>query len=455
MVSKKQYIRLPKLIHWAAMDLASLNTQKVTGAFSSISRYVQGGQEDGMAPSAINDLAAKDISTNTITLSWTAPGDDGNEGTANSYDLRYTTVALIISSANFNNAIQVQDEPAPKIAGSSETFIVTGLNMGTTYYFAIKTKDEAGNISELSNSVAAKTLGLYAIRVSSSTETQIVVVNSYSESMRSFVNIFGSTKPASEIAVNFTISTYPIGSIGYELSKSSEATNAQGLADVQLRLGDIPAEYGVTATCPSCVPSASTVTFTCCGKLPNDNFSQSRVGAWSYDCYARHNCSIEPKTTIGYLGCGVTALATLTNYYANTYPELNISTTTQGALNAYLRGLPIPQGYDRNNDVQFRAIGEYSENIINQIGDESGNIWDNIPRQMLLERADNELLAGRPVIFRVRRLRSDGTFGPHFITVIGKCGNDYIITDPAGGVEGLYNPNDPDLRFKGIRIFRI
>ena len=248
MVSKKQYIRLPKLIHWAAMDLVSLNTQKVTGAFSSISRYVQGGQETGadtMAPSAINDLAAKDISTNTITLSWTAPGDDGNEGTANSYDLRYTTAGQILSEIDFNNAIQVQDEPAPKIAGSSETFIVTGLNMGTTYYFSLKTEDEAGNISELSNSVAAKTLGLYAIRVSSSTETQIVVVNSYSESMRSFVNIFGSTKPASEIAVNFTISTYPIGSIGYELTVLSTNTNSNGFAKTQLKLGDIPAEYGV------------------------------------------------------------------------------------------------------------------------------------------------------------------------------------------------------------------
>ena len=38
---------------------------------------------------------------------------------------------------------------------------------------------------------------------------------------------------------------------------------------------------------------------------------------------------------------------------------------------------------------------------------------------------------------------------------IGKCGNDYVITDPAGGMEGLYNPNDPDLRFRGIRMFRL
>ena len=178
----------------------------------------------------------------------------------------------------------------------------------------MKTADEAGNISELSNSVEVKTLNLYGISVFSPIETQIVEVNSSTEPLVSFVNIFGSTNPAINIGIDFSISTFPVGAIGQELTKSSDSTNENGLADVQLRLGDIPAEYGVTATCLSCVPESSSVTFTCCGKLPNDNFSQSYVSAWSYNCYARHDCNIEPKTTIGYLGCAPTALGTLINY---------------------------------------------------------------------------------------------------------------------------------------------
>jgi hypothetical protein len=266
----------------------------------------------------------------------------------------------------------------------------------------------------------------------------------------STVTIYGTTTPVQNIPVNFTISTYPAGAEGFSLSKSSETTNNQGIADVQLKLGNIPAEYGVTAFCPSCVPEANSVTFTCCGKLPNDHFSQSHVPAWSYNCYAWYsgNCSLN-RTSIGWLGCALTSLATLINYYANTYPELHISTTNPGDLNTYLRRLPIPDGYNDDNDVNFSAINIYSNGRVNFIDDESGDINRNLTREILLNRADNEILAGRPVIFKI--LRGNGT---HFVVVIGKCGNNYVIADPAGGIERLYNPDERGYIFNGIRIFR-
>ena len=52
-------------------------------------------------------------------------------------------------AAEIPNASEI---PRPKKAGSSERMAVTGLEDGKTYYFAIKTKDKAGNISPLSNS---------------------------------------------------------------------------------------------------------------------------------------------------------------------------------------------------------------------------------------------------------------------------------------------------------------
>jgi len=265
----------------------------------------------------------------------------------------------------------------------------------------------------------------------------------------STVTIYGTTTRVQNIPVNFTISTYPAGAEVFSLSKSSETTNNQGIADVQLKLGNIPAEYGVTAFCPSCIPEFSSVTFTCCGKLPNDHFSQSGVPQWSTSCYANNNCQINPNATIGWRGCALTSLATLINYYADTYPELHISTTNPGDLNTYLRRLPNYQGYTVDNDVNFSAIERYSNGRVNFIDDESGDIDRNLTREILLNRANNEILAGRPVIFKI--LRGNRT---HFVVVIGKCGNNYIIADPAGGIERLYNPDERGYIFNGIRVFR-
>ena len=47
--------------------------------------------EDTTAPAAVADLAAGIPTTSSLTLTWTAPGDDGTTGTATSYDIRYRT----------------------------------------------------------------------------------------------------------------------------------------------------------------------------------------------------------------------------------------------------------------------------------------------------------------------------------------------------------------------------
>jgi len=100
-------------------------------------------------PAAIAHLSTGAVTSTTVALIWTAPGDDGNSGTASQYDIRYSTSS--ISDGNWASATQVTGEPIPKSAGSAETFTVTGLQNGTTYYFAIKTADEVPNWSALSN----------------------------------------------------------------------------------------------------------------------------------------------------------------------------------------------------------------------------------------------------------------------------------------------------------------
>lgn len=85
-----------------------------------------------------------------VTLTWTAPGDDGNIGTATAYDVRYNTAP--INASNWDASIQVQNEPIPKPALSAESFTFSlTVEYDVTYYFAIKSVDDAGNWSGLSN----------------------------------------------------------------------------------------------------------------------------------------------------------------------------------------------------------------------------------------------------------------------------------------------------------------
>jgi hypothetical protein len=83
-----------------------------------------------------------------VQIHFTAPGDDGPNGTASSYDLRYSVAP--ITAGNFGSATTVAGEPSPQPAGSHETIAVGGLAPGT-YFFALRTRDEVPNTSPISN----------------------------------------------------------------------------------------------------------------------------------------------------------------------------------------------------------------------------------------------------------------------------------------------------------------
>ena len=100
--------------------------------------------------------ALAQVTPNSVTLTWTAPGDDSLTGNATRYDIRYSTAA--ITRANFSAAAAVASPPAPVASGTSQSFVVTGLQPATTYWFAIKTQDDAGNWSLISNVASKATL---------------------------------------------------------------------------------------------------------------------------------------------------------------------------------------------------------------------------------------------------------------------------------------------------------
>ncbi len=93
--------------------------------------------------------------TGEVDLSWTAPGDDGDTGTAAEYIIHYAD-STIDSLAKWDAAMNIIGEPVPQIAGSAETLTVSGLVPGQTYFFALRTRDDSDNLSDLSNSPSAE-----------------------------------------------------------------------------------------------------------------------------------------------------------------------------------------------------------------------------------------------------------------------------------------------------------
>jgi len=146
------HLELKDRILQTTVPTSALQGTTITGGRLNVGNMMQTG--DTTPPSAVTNLSVQSIDSGRATLSWTATGDDGNSGTALSYDLRYSTST--ITNSNFDSA-QKAGTPAPKPAGSTELVTVMGLNSQTTYYFALKVIDDAGNKSTLSNVVSGTT----------------------------------------------------------------------------------------------------------------------------------------------------------------------------------------------------------------------------------------------------------------------------------------------------------
>jgi len=114
-------------------------------------------KQERTPPAAVTDLSVEGIDDGTFRLTWSAPGDDGLLGNASVYDIRYSTSP--ISEQNWASAMQVDGESAPRPVGSPDTMVVSGLEIHTNYFFALKTGDEVPNWSAVSNSYPSLAYG--------------------------------------------------------------------------------------------------------------------------------------------------------------------------------------------------------------------------------------------------------------------------------------------------------
>jgi hypothetical protein len=123
---------------------------------SDISNVISFSTLDNVEPDPVSNLTLQYFDDDTSDFLWTATGDDGNVGSATSFDLRYRTEPL--TDANFGGAATVLGEPTPGPPGTVHRLVVDGLAPGTVYYFGVRVIDEQGNDSPVSNVVSFSTL---------------------------------------------------------------------------------------------------------------------------------------------------------------------------------------------------------------------------------------------------------------------------------------------------------
>ena len=144
----------------------NLNAWNLSGFGQEYVNIKLGTRADAVPPAAVKDLAAEVLGGGrggglAVRLTWTAPGDNGAEGQAAEYQVKFARMEIKEHSdwrteadkaLSFWAATNVKGEPKPAAAGAKETFTVDGLAPGA-YWFALKTYDRQPNQSDLSNVV--------------------------------------------------------------------------------------------------------------------------------------------------------------------------------------------------------------------------------------------------------------------------------------------------------------
>ncbi|MBD3287332.1 hypothetical protein GF337_00875, partial [candidate division KSB1 bacterium] len=149
------YVNDPNKVYGTVPEQYAGFLMKGSGANYNIDDFNMYLIGDITPPNDISDLNATSATSTSITLNWTAPGDDGIEGRASYYDIRYSE--NMIDDSNWDQATVAPGLPVPSAPNTAENFVLAGLSPATDYYFAVKTADDAFNWSGLSNIKQAST----------------------------------------------------------------------------------------------------------------------------------------------------------------------------------------------------------------------------------------------------------------------------------------------------------
>ncbi len=97
--------------------------------------------------------ARGEMGTTTIPLRWTAPGDNGADGGAAAYELRYGTLPIPPDTLSWWEHATPLPAPAPGVAGSVESWDVRLPHARGSYAIVLRAVYERGNRSDFSNAL--------------------------------------------------------------------------------------------------------------------------------------------------------------------------------------------------------------------------------------------------------------------------------------------------------------
>lgn len=108
-------------------------------------------------------------------------------------------------------------------------------------------------------------------------------------------------------------------------------------------------------------------------------------------------------------------------------------------------------GYNDADNVRWSEVVNFIEPEITWISDRE--IGPETNRVDLMSDIDTDVAQGYPVIVQGERPPA-GSGNYHFMLVVGRCGGQYIVADPALSTgRRLYDPNEINLPLRGIHRY--
>ena len=196
---------------------------------------------DTIPPTTIADLQAMTPTSNSLTLTWTAPLDTSRNGVV-SYDIRRST-SPITDSTTFYGATQVIYPGVPDTAGATETLEVGNLDFNTTFHFAIKATDMWGNKSAMSNNASQTTWQAPALSVTPDSIFHLVEQNT-TVTDTIFISNISAHNSTLDFNISLENSTFPDRSVRFfSLPISNDQNKNQ---PVDEKRDDFEDTYGIS-----------------------------------------------------------------------------------------------------------------------------------------------------------------------------------------------------------------
>jgi hypothetical protein len=104
-------------------------------------------ENDAIPPGAPAGLAATEIGATEARVSFVAPGDDGDEGTAQEYEIRYGVGEPPTTEAGFVHGKPLAEPLVPAAPASTQSLELAALQPHTRYWVGVRAQDDCLNAS--------------------------------------------------------------------------------------------------------------------------------------------------------------------------------------------------------------------------------------------------------------------------------------------------------------------